>query len=274
MRTFGAVRDTPRVATTWYVDSIAGDDNNSGLAAAYPKKTISPTGYNVIAGDTILLKYGSEWRGSLAINRSGTAENKITYGAYGTPADGRPIINTTALITDWTNVSGNIWRAPITLTGIRRVFIDRVAVGLAASAAAVDESKKWFADESYLYIYATSDPDTAYTSPGVEVPNGTAGISLSGQQYITLQNLHLMGSAAYQVDISAAADVLIEDCTLDLPGSFGVYSITNAPRNITIKGCTIDNARATAENTGSKGVGRDGVCHYSGGENILIQNLY
>jgi hypothetical protein len=103
-------------AATYYVDSASGSDSNNGLSEETAFKTLAKTSSLTLnAGDSILLKYGSEFREALYDNGSGISEeSRITWGAYGTPADGLPIINAAQLLDDsamWSDQGGNVWKA-------------------------------------------------------------------------------------------------------------------------------------------------------------------
>ena len=81
------------LATTYYVDSVAGLDTYSGQSTSTPWQTL--TKVNALAiqpGDTILFKRGCAWSGFLAPqNAQGTSIAPIVFDAYGTGA--APIIN-------------------------------------------------------------------------------------------------------------------------------------------------------------------------------------
>ncbi|WP_343745853.1 right-handed parallel beta-helix repeat-containing protein [Chitinophaga sp.] len=73
------------VVTTnrYYVDSN-GSDSANGLSPATAWKTLSKV--NTVTfqpGDSVLFKRGDAWTGTLVIKSSGTADARITFGAYG-----------------------------------------------------------------------------------------------------------------------------------------------------------------------------------------------
>lgn len=72
------------IGTTYYVDSINGNDMNPGTSENSAWKTIekaSKTEYS--AGDKILFKAGGYFTGTFESKGNGTKENPITLGAYG-----------------------------------------------------------------------------------------------------------------------------------------------------------------------------------------------
>ena len=76
----------------YYVDSRSGDDLNDGLSPETAWKSLERVGNVYLqAGNSILLRKGSEWTGQLAPKGSGTQSAPIRIGTYG---DGdRPVIN-------------------------------------------------------------------------------------------------------------------------------------------------------------------------------------
>ncbi|MDD6463351.1 MAG: hypothetical protein PUF57_05195, partial [Clostridiaceae bacterium] len=96
--------------TTYYVDSINGDDTNSGKSVSSAWKTLEKASSEIYSeGDKILLKAGSIFDGTFTAQGSGNAENPITFGAYGdTEALGKPVVrsNEDVRLVDIHNVSG------------------------------------------------------------------------------------------------------------------------------------------------------------------------
>ena len=96
--------------TTYYVDSINGDDTNSGKSVSSAWKTLEKASSEVYSeGDKILLKAGSIFDGTFTAQGSGNAENPITFGAYGdTEALGKPVVrsNEDVKLVEIHNVSG------------------------------------------------------------------------------------------------------------------------------------------------------------------------
>ena len=82
------------VGTTYYVDSINGDDNNSGTGENAAWKTVEKaSSVEYSAGDKILFKAGGYFVGTFTAKGSGTKENPITLGAYGdVDALGKPAL--------------------------------------------------------------------------------------------------------------------------------------------------------------------------------------
>lgn len=82
------------VGTDYYVDSVNGDDANSGTSESSAFKTIAKaSSLTYSPGDRILFKAGGYFSGTFAASGSGTAESPITIGAYGDVASlGKPML--------------------------------------------------------------------------------------------------------------------------------------------------------------------------------------
>lgn len=72
---------------TYYVDQINGDNSNDGLSPETPWKTISKVNSSSFGGgDSILFKKGDVWNERLEITWSGSSDNYLRFGSYGSGA--------------------------------------------------------------------------------------------------------------------------------------------------------------------------------------------
>ena len=98
-------------ATTYYVSSSQGNDNNAGTSASAPWATVGKV-YNagIVSrfkpSDSILLKSGDTFSGMLWVLGNGSNGAPITISSYGT--GGNPIINGDEANVVWTNVTGYV----------------------------------------------------------------------------------------------------------------------------------------------------------------------
>ncbi len=81
---------------TYYIDSISGDDSNTGTSENNAWKTIEKaSSMTYSAGDKILFKAGGIYAGTFKAKGNGTNENMITISSYGdTEIDGLPLLYT------------------------------------------------------------------------------------------------------------------------------------------------------------------------------------
>lgn len=98
----------------FYLSSSTGSDSNPGTIsqpwASLAKLNASFGSIN--AGDSILLKCGDTFYGSIIIPKSGTSGNNIIIASYGIGA--KPVISGATSLTSWTSTGSNKWRASCT----------------------------------------------------------------------------------------------------------------------------------------------------------------
>ena len=122
-------------------------------------------GETFAAGDVIMFAdTGGDYRDTVVPPSNGSLGSVITYEAY---SGDTPIFNGSALVDDWTVYSGSVYQATVT-TNPQQVFIDDTFGSRQASAVACVSEYDWFWESNVLYLYAPGDPDTEYTTPGVE----------------------------------------------------------------------------------------------------------
>jgi len=106
----------------YYVDSVLGDDGNTGVASSAPWKTISKiNNASFPPGSNILFKKGGIWREQLIVPSSGVSGQPITFGAYGEGE--KPIFNPSRVVGNWSVYNGNIYSADIDMS-VKQVFAD------------------------------------------------------------------------------------------------------------------------------------------------------
>lgn len=230
-------------AATFYVDGTHGHDGNNGLSQSSAWKTIAKVNdFWFYPGDFILFKSGETWREQLTVPSSGEPGNPITFGAYRT--GNRPIISAANLITGWTLDSGNVWRATLTTQPYVVVF-DGTAGTHKTSEANLNTANQWFWASNVLYVYSTTDPDTAYTSPGIEAGIRNRGL-IANEDYLTIDGLIFTGAnGEYSSGLSVAGtNITIQNCTIR----------NNSHRGVTIGGTsnTIQDSTIYANNQGGK----------------------
>jgi len=76
------------VATTYYINSRIGDDNNTGTNEETVWKSLKNLEQNIFKpGDSILFAKGSAYTGGFAFTSSGTAQKPIVFSNYSVGAD-------------------------------------------------------------------------------------------------------------------------------------------------------------------------------------------
>jgi parallel beta-helix repeat protein len=102
-------------ATNYYFSAVSGDDSRSSAqarSASTPWKTIGKLNSffsSLQPGDSVLLKRGETFFGSITINKSGTASLPIVISAYGT--GNKPTITSLVTMTSWVSKGNGIWES-------------------------------------------------------------------------------------------------------------------------------------------------------------------
>ena len=181
---------------TYYIDATFGKDTNDGRSLASAFATVKKGVSKVAAGDTVLIRAGL-YREGIDLNGvpSGTAAKPITFGSYG---DGEVILDGSAKVSGWTQVSGSIWRAPVGFTPIGVVLNDVPLKQTPEGTSAVTAgSGKWFYDAAGKTITA----DVGGVNPNsadIVVPNNNGSqyhVYFYGDYY-TFMGLTIRGSGS------------------------------------------------------------------------------
>jgi parallel beta-helix repeat protein len=172
----------------YYVDATGGSDWNNGLMQTKPWQTIAKVeGTTLSPGDSVLFNRGDTWREDLEVPSSGADGNPITFGAYGTGAN--PTISGAALVTTWSNHSGEVWKAALA-TEPDSVWLDGTLGTNEPILVNVDAANEWHWVGNELYVYSSAgDPDTEVTNPGIEVRDLDRIFRSHDKSYITVQDL-------------------------------------------------------------------------------------
>jgi parallel beta-helix repeat protein len=240
---------SPLWAATYYVDNCVavGNDLNNGTSPSTAWLTINKVNTSTfLPGDSILFQSTCTWREQLTVPSSGSAGSPITVGAYGSGA--LPIINGAALLSSgWTVTSGDIWQASLT-TQPQQVFFNGVRGSPVGSVGAVTGANDWCWASNVLYVYSTSEPTTAFTSPGVEASVRNYGIRADGKPYLTIQNLEvkysnqLYGSGGLTV-ANRSSNVLVNGVVADYNWGKGIEIVDEDSDN-NISNVTVENSQA------------------------------
>lgn len=91
---------------TYYISNI-GSDSNTGLSPGSPWLTVAKVNASTFnPGDHVLFQKSGLWREQLTVPSSGSSNNPITFGAYGSGA--APIINGSTVVPTWTALSSTL----------------------------------------------------------------------------------------------------------------------------------------------------------------------
>jgi len=186
-------------ANTYYVSSSAGNDSNNGTSATTLWKTLASVSTGgthaslIVAGTTVLLARGDVWRESLIPPASGVSGSPITFDAHGTGA--APEITGYQPLPTWSSVSGNVWSAPLTASGLNYVQFGTIWGTKQTSQGALAHDRDFYLNGGLLYVYAPSNPATYYGTVALilslNTPASDQGIYVNGKQWLVFQHIKL-----------------------------------------------------------------------------------
>jgi hypothetical protein len=226
-----------------YIDADAGDGGVGSQADPYNEfSDINwTTGgdnsiYDYINGTpsqdvTINLQRGDEWHEMLDVGTGGNSSYSVVIQPYGTGDD--PVIIGASLMTGWTNESGNLWyaSAPSNPGQIYLVNTDTsILWGFRKDTkGACTASQYWWWDSgnSRVYLYSTSDPDTAYSD--IYRNDTNIGIDIEGNfDYITIDGIEIKFFGSYGYDAkgirtyAGPSYITIENCHIHHIGNLDI----------------------------------------------------
>jgi hypothetical protein len=273
---------------TYYVDAKTGNDANAGTSVASAFATLKKAITKVAAGDTVLIRAGL-YRESMDLSNaaSGVAGKPITFGSYG---DGEVIIDGSAKVSGWTQVSGSVWRAPVSFTPIATVVNEVPLKQTYDGASAVTAgSGKWFYDATAKTItadFGSASPSTA----DIVVPNNNGAqyhIFFYGSYY-TFKGLTIRGSGSAGI-WGYGSHITVERCNIKFNGKGAVAFLgpgdtdnavlySHAYHNVLINWPRGNNGYADAGGgwpgavswfANYRPLARGNIVHMNGGEGIL-----
>jgi hypothetical protein len=217
--------------TTFYLDSVNGDDSNNGTSPQQAWKSLERVRAQVFEpGDNLLLKRDCTWYGPLEIDYNGTTEHPITVAAYGEGVD--PIITERGQLPDWRNETKwtshgyNIWSIYYGPWRIAmRLWIDGVERVKAQYPVNLSEAYPWIWDTEAeeLYIYSLDNPSKTFTSlEECGVYSGSA-LNVRNVDYHSYRSLQLEGGGT-AVSLTGSNHVEFIKCDIGRDtGSIGVW---------------------------------------------------
>ena len=221
-------------SATYYVDAARGDDKNNGLAQTTAWKTIAKVNASRFnPGDQILFKRGEVWRETLLVPSSGTQGKPIVFSAYG--SGNKPTIVGSDVLTLWTNISGNVWKATVT-TEPQVLWFNGTAGTKKTSKSILVSSGDWCWAGNTLSVYSATTPTN------IEAASRTNSASTNGHKYLKLYNLNfvnggngssggtlVLGSGTSDIEVDSCDFSQADTCHIGIWGTAtGNYKISNS----------------------------------------------
>jgi Putative Ig domain len=197
---------------TYYVDSISGDDTNSGASASSAWASLAKvSAVHFSPGDQVLLRRGAVWREQLTVPSSGTPANPIVFGAYGDGA--APVVTGADVIANWTGLSGFIYRAPVSWAPAH-VWQAGTLLKHVSALSGLTSPGQWFYDSGSqsldLWPVSGTDPN----QQTVDADHRNRAFDIVGKSYVTMEDLSLMNSTSELIAVWSGSHISVLNCDL------------------------------------------------------------
>jgi parallel beta-helix repeat protein len=263
-------------ANTYYVDQVNGKDSNTGTSPSLAWKTISKVNSAALnPGDNVLFKAGQIWREQLNIQKSGTSTSPVIAGSFG---DGsKPVISGSNLLTGFAQYSGSIWRLSLA-SKPQQVFFNNIRGKLKTSVSSVTSARDWYYDASgkYIYIYSSSNPSSAYTTPGIEASVRSYGVYVNAK-YVTVKDIKIEKTSREGLIMSANTEGVVAD-NIEFIQWTNLESCVNGAVTMTGKNNIVQNCtmgRSTGDDLADQNwAGFMGVAINGSGMQVLNNKIY
>ena len=176
---------------------------------------------SIAAGSVIqLADTGGVYRAILQ-PANGSSGNNIVYEAY---SGDTPILSGSDLIGDiWSTSGGNLWETTASITTApMQVFIDGQFGDRKTSSGACVNEYDWYWASNVLYLYATGDPYTEYTTPGVEAGQRDYCVFDESNTFFTLDGLTAVHSQVVGLRATYCDEVVMKNCIVEWNYRWGI----------------------------------------------------
>jgi parallel beta-helix repeat protein len=208
-----AIESTARV---YYVDATLGDDEFTGVSADCdaasmqgPWRTLARVNSaSLNPGDAVLFKRGGTWRGTLTVPSSGTLENPIVFGAYGSGTN--PTITGADLVaTSWGKHADGLWQIPMHVEP-DMVLVNGTIGSKKAVLSSLTVNDDWHWSGGILFLRSTTDP----SGQAVEYSVRQYGVYTNRQDHLVFHNLTVEGTTEWGAGIAIERSqfVTVDDC--------------------------------------------------------------
>jgi len=189
---------------SYYVDAVNGDDSNPGTIVS-PWQSIGKVDLTAFQpGDSIYFKRGTAYWLPLLVSSSGTADNWITYGAYGEGDDPAIIPAYGFTAGEWSKTIGftNVYQATPPGAGDLDSIWDNSTQGTAyedtrwmmkkyniADVDSTPGSVYWDSATNTCYLHAFDSDSPMTNGHNYVLPYWMYAISTEGQDYVRIQDI-------------------------------------------------------------------------------------
>lgn len=219
----------------WHVDSVSGNDNNTGKSPAQAFATIAKLEEQTItAGQRIGLARGSVWREQMDISAA-----DITIEAYGT--GNRPILDAANVVAagSWTKTGGqtNVYQATVTpewgSANHLGFWEDGAYLTKATSLANCDATPASYfpsaaSGEITLYVHPTGSSNPTSDGKVYEYSHRQHGLNSYDALRLTVRSVHTKHNLQNGGSLRLGQYAHAIDCHATSNGTYGVYMRTGS----------------------------------------------
>jgi len=166
---------------------------------------------------------GANTKFSMGAGGTGTGEAKVYNSFPATASESSTFGNEGFYVTLGVQ---NTWKATCA-TQPTQVFFDTVKGTKKASIAACTSARDWYHDgATTLYCYSATDPDSAYTNPGIEASIRDHCIDAAGKEYITIDSITSKYADTTNIEINITANksgFVISNCDISWAYLHGIH---------------------------------------------------
>ena len=188
---------------TYYVDANNGNDAHNGLSPTTAWRTIAKVNMSRFQpGDQIRFERGDVWREQLTIPSSGSSDNSIIFGAYG--SGNRPVISGADIFSDWASEAVGSFKVYSTsaATEAKQVFEDGSRLKKVAAKNALTAGT-WWQDSTNQKIFIRTAGDDHPSGHTIEASLREFGIWIQDKSYIRVENIKMESTNDKGLDIFA-----------------------------------------------------------------------
>jgi parallel beta-helix repeat protein len=249
--------------TTYYVNSVTGKDDNTGLSPTKAWKTIDKVNKSAFTpGDSILFKRGQTWREQLIVPSSGTPGHPISFGAYGIGA--KPIINGGNILTSWSQTAGTTYVKFSVIPEPKIVVYNGARLTKGEGTKLARKSCFYDRIQTALYVNVGENPALHKLEAAVR----DYSVRISHHDYVSFANLDIRNTnnAGFYIQDSDHLD--LDACDITHIANRGTL-VTNVPGSSeTSQYLSFRNMNVSR--VGGTGISVDGDADATG--HVLIQN--
>jgi len=225
--------------TTYYINSIDGNDENNGLSVTQAWKSVQNLSKIILKqGDTVLFKRGMKYEGQLLLkNIEGIPSNPITIGAYGEGLS--PVITTLEKQSNiWNKTNSLLWETTIT-SSIKpeRIFLNNSEILRADDINQLekDEKYKWYYNSEKQSLYIKSESDI--NNEEIYFSTTSSSLRINNSKNIVIQDLDIQSGYSSLI-ISGGDNIKIIN---NIIGAYASNGVTLTGRTYNLSNVTIIN---------------------------------